>query len=1797
MDLPSQPPVPVKPPAPQTSLFSRITGMATRLDYDALRAQVVETGNDEAVTVNTRGLIDKMLARYPREWSTLRELIQNAADAGASRVVIKIETSPSVRVPSPQTEDPSTRLKHVLQHHTIRKWVVENNGQKFRPEDWARLKEIATGNPDETKIGAFGVGFYSVFSMSENPFVSSGSEAIEFYWKGDALFTRRFQHGVFQSTDTTFILPMRDTHIPVPHGPELLTLCQFLTRSMAFVGLESTELCIDDWRILRLQKFMPGPVNIDIPTHVSCTSSDRLMRVSKVTQDAIQLEAEWMAALQWSTSPRTDWGIAAASETTTKKLTSMFNKLPKMLNQSIEKAEQDEKRVSKSTVENVTAVHQQKAFYHVNKAVVEASVGRELSREIQRARKKAPPKATTVSYLSQSYDEHTASKTEKPTMASTLFESVTPTPTGYIYIGFQTLQTTGLGAHLSIPALIPTVEREHIDLSSNHINAWNIGLLRAAGILTRISWTSAMADFRRQQSKYASISQGKAFTANELTEIVPAASLTYETFNWKPAGPRSDVGEYVEKAFWSCSPEFEILSSRGIVPYKNVRVAPTELSFIDELPVVPEPLLKAGLIKSLRDGGDLSDVQIEDIVWVLEKSKRTRTPGELQQLLVYLAGRARSTKISRGAIRSVLNVAVATDDEDGASRVIRLSQITNHVDPNKIPPDMPLPPTTIPFKYTKTLSKFDTDALGLQELQSLDWIRWLVEDQSTSGETASKHNMETNPAFASSVLRVLSKNWSSLNAESKAILTSLLDSRTIIPTKMGMKRPSEAYFSSVKVFDDLPVIQDIANVKEPVLAALGVRKTLEIGVVLERLMGSSSESHETGSKWSHVDLIRYLVSVWPDVPERDRHRLKGTPICPAETSSGKPTDHKFQVTNLYEPTDSLRRLGLPTLQWPATYHPESKEGKLLCALGLRDAPPYSELIQIIAAAGQARDTSLRDYGIRYLIEHHQSKRYNKLSTAEVKTAFLPVHGSDDKLASPSDCFTNERVGFLGFTLLSKHLHQYAPQLGVQSDPPMERCIRRLLRKPPQSKRHAREIFAYMTSRLGLITNDHVNTLASAKIVPVGMDTKAADAEGSRLRYTTPRMCFLGDGGDFKNIFDFVDFGPEANMFLLRCGSKNEPSAAEIAHLLTQRPAKFLDELNVSKYMDILVQVAKAWGTLKLDRSLVEAMRKAPFLLAAKEEAASEDTKDQENEEEGAAKTWQLAKASEIIIIGDDIINYQLFKSYVLAAPQQDESLEDFYIHLGAPTLGSLIEERQKFGDFTSDQTVALKLQSMIHERARLYLHQTPKEAIRHDAKWVEKSLSIQAVRSIVVRTSLKGQNITHTQDRTATLHREGSNKWIIFVTANYEIWDVSQVLSHLLLRRSKPGDAMMLESILRSDLRSLQRKGLNIDKILRQKEREAKIAQEMHQEQLEQEARARRERESAEEESERQRGLQGPDVQEKDSMPGDFPRSSPARSRDAGDDEEPQGFLTDTLKKWGFDFGRKPQSALTNAEAHTNGDRHVPPSSEDIKSPDPERPPPPVETPQQLQNQLQQAIRSCRPHTSSSLRAQPAVHKVEEMHSTCDAKPGMNISYAGTTADIRVFLDEDFLASTQASGDTFMANNRDGLEHFASVLHDCATIYNVPMESVHMFYDTDSNTVAFNRASSLFFNYRMFQDQHLAMMQQGNKIKPICCWSSTMAHELTHNLEADHNAEFLGGTLRADFSNRARRGSLSWFASSKQSAVNGIPVKAAATTDTSAEATDITATTTSTETSCPEGDICKRIQTVKEIDSPNDMIK
>src|SRR5262245_36502492 len=106
------------------------------MDYSRLRAAALHgTEDEEAVTVDTRALIDKVLARYSGEWTTLRELIQNAADAQATKVVVKFETLPSTRVPLPSNTSRSELLKHTLTHHTLRRLVVSNDGQPFNKTD------------------------------------------------------------------------------------------------------------------------------------------------------------------------------------------------------------------------------------------------------------------------------------------------------------------------------------------------------------------------------------------------------------------------------------------------------------------------------------------------------------------------------------------------------------------------------------------------------------------------------------------------------------------------------------------------------------------------------------------------------------------------------------------------------------------------------------------------------------------------------------------------------------------------------------------------------------------------------------------------------------------------------------------------------------------------------------------------------------------------------------------------------------------------------------------------------------------------------------------------------------------------------------------------------------------------------------------------------------------------------------------------------------------------------------------------------------------------------------------------------------------------------------------------------------------------------------------------------------------------------------------------------------------------------------------------------------------------------
>lgn len=82
-----------------------------------------------------------------------------------------------------------------------------------------------------------------------------------------------------------------------------------------------------------------------------------------------------------------------------------------------------------------------------------------------------------------------------------------------------------------MPSIIPTVERESIDLNNRFVRTWNRELLRIAGIVARVAWTSEMADLRAKLSSNILIA-GKHYPSKEdIGKLLPETLFLQYVFS------------------------------------------------------------------------------------------------------------------------------------------------------------------------------------------------------------------------------------------------------------------------------------------------------------------------------------------------------------------------------------------------------------------------------------------------------------------------------------------------------------------------------------------------------------------------------------------------------------------------------------------------------------------------------------------------------------------------------------------------------------------------------------------------------------------------------------------------------------------------------------------------------------------------------------------------------------------------------------------------------------------------------------------------------------------------------------------------------------------------------------------------------------------------------------------------------------------------------------------------------------------------------------------------------------------
>lgn len=1717
------------------------------MDYSRLRAAALRDGEDEeAVTVDTRALIDKVLARYSGEWTTLRELIQNAADAQATMVQIKFETLPSTQVPLPQTPSRSDLLKHTITHHTLRRLVVQNNGQPFTKTDWGRLKRIAEGNPDETKIGAFGVGFYSVFADCEEPFVSSGNEAMAFYWKGNALFTRKLQLPEGQgSGDTTFVLDYRNTTTPLPN---LLSVGQFLATSLTFVALQSIEFWIDDYKVLALQKKSSPSVEVAIPRDIETKTKEGLMKLSTAERTSTQIDATFMSAIGWKPQASSianrgqDGYYPASASTEMPSLRNFFSRLTSHTSQSGLRATKakEEAAAQEAIAEDLTATSTSSIFLRTTTGVVRTNVAASFAAELERATKKPPPKTTKLAILTSSYDDTKASESSSTAShaarVADVFSTVLPSkkPGGRIFIGFPTTQTTGAGMHISAPSVIPTVEREAIDLNARWVKTWNVEMLRVAGIMTRLAFQNEMSDLGdRVRRELEPVKANPAAYRDVIRKYIPEALHILRTYSFSDSTPSAHVAQILEEAFWMTYKKacIEIFSSRGVLTTLKVRLSSEELSkFIDGIPVILPEMKDAPFVTKVTEYGLVRHITVDDVCE--ELSAKALTKDQLQHFIAWAGKSAATGELDPASKQRVLDVAVATVSEADQGGLIVLGSITNYLATNKIPANMPIPPTTVPVAFTATVPVVHLQALGWEALEIVPWIRFLIETASSQDED---HNITKSPRFAAQVLTVLSRNWEQLSQSSKASLVSALQRVPVMPTKLGMRKPTESYFPSVKLFDDLPTIQGCQGVKDKLLSALGVRKTIELDTIFTRLLNPSPANGESGEKkWSHVELIKYLASVKEDIPADDMKKLKQSKLCPAElpregNEPAKPTSELYRVSELFEPKDSLRELKVPILQWPMAFRTTTPEARFLSQLGLRPYPSVPELVDMMASP----DVSLRSNAMTYFVGNYTYNGYGSFDLAGTNKAILPVQGNDKQLVPPSACYTNEAAAVLGYYILKKELHQDALKFGVARDPPITGCVDRLLSKPPKDYKSAVTLFNYFSTRLADLGANHLAKLQNAAIVPVmRKDPSATEKPASTLVYLRPTQCYLGSSSTYGDIFDFVDFGGTANAFLFKCGAKAEPTKIELANMACAEPARLLSVLqSPEKYLNLLRSLADELPTLKKDKDLFKRMKTSAFLLGSREITSNNGrSSDSHDEDEAPIKQWQLATPGQIVVL-DDYISYRLFKDSLICAPEED-ALETFYMALGSQTLGSIVQEELRIGPHMEKQEGAVWLRKHVLERSKLFMHEYTKhkpDAVRHDVKWLEKHLAVEMVRSVALRRSLRGQNQSHTEKRSAASKRT-KDGYVLYVAAEErrpDMYQVGQAVCQLLLNRPSQQAYFFFEPFLKLDLLDLRARGYNVDRILRAKAAEARIAEEERRKALEAEQQNIKEREqqwAQQHQPVEAAARESAKTPKTNRMPGGFVESpeDDHQSLVAKQGKKSRGLFSTLSRHLGFDVDEDEQQRAHDNAAQRQLENFLPepqgipqpqtPTSRSGSKRPGSRGDGRVTNPAVVQRNLLNAINSTRPHDSSQLFSPPTTSTVKEQATYCDETQGHNITFAAEApGGMRVFVAKNLSVSTQ----DFLHANLDNVRLFESLLKDVASIYSLAPQAIHIFYDEAGGTIAFNNGGSIFCNLRFFAQLHAPGTAQSKeaRVEATTWWWVVTAHELAHNLVGPHNSE------------------------------------------------------------------------------------
>ncbi|KAF8170185.1 hypothetical protein K438DRAFT_1909340 [Mycena galopus ATCC 62051] len=1623
-------------------------------------------GHDESVEVNQRALIDKVLARYSGEFTVFRELLQNSDDAQSKRVEIRFQTQAALSADGVAGGDlAETQALPDLKTALCHQWTFKNDGMAFRKEDWDRLKKIgaefiAEGNPDEEKIGAFGV-----------------AEWMGFYWKDnkDQLFARR---GSLPPTTleeptnvwTSFEMPLRQ---PVP-APVAFDFIRFLASSITFMQyLSEVSVYFDDKRLARLRKDSGVPKPLEIPKGLQNRSRLGTMTVTGVNSTSLRIQADIM---RWVYSSGTEKPKPKPQILKQEKApTSTFFSLKSWLGSNTPQRVTTPLPAEPEEVVDPLTVNETSVSLSIFSADADVRLDKKVAAELQRSTKKNPPSKVKYQliYLGVKEDE------------------LQPFATGSIFQGLRA-DIDGTGAahnrargHMAA-RFIPTVERESIDLMDRNVAMWNKELLWIGGFLARTAYERELTDVRDLwNGAIQGIPSDKDLELKTWLQGRALHALKFFTFH--QSTPSADVSTLLEASFFSCAPnlDFLLMSSVGVRQASVVRAPDARFSFLRELPVLPEELkTNAGkMVEALKIRGYIKPIMLADVLSEL-RSRPLAEADMIACLKWWIESYAANPDPTMLTVRTeLLNAAVLLLGKPGSAeeQIIQLGDIKTFTNPRSfIVLEGPLPPHLLPMAIRKHLpsASIITSSFPWKELSVVEWLRHICSAAVRGPDRPVQFNLDLSPQWAERVLFVLAAAWPSSSNDAKAEIVAILKNVHCVPTSGGLKIPEESYFLKADLFHDLPVVTlpsgtPIRSTLESVLQALGVRKHVDLQVVFDRMIKTN--------EWSIQDLAAYLVDARSSLTADEWAKLKATAAFSKEARGGQ--IEKRKAKELYEPNEVIRQLGLPVLDWGQhKWKPSSEQAKLLFDLGLMRYPRLDMLINLCAGP----NAQIRPIAFKYLLDN-LSSRYKDYSPADFyEIAYLPgLQDGKPVMGAPKDVFAVPDwavFGYLVFAPPSSH-PDAALKLKIQQHPPSARL----------SEDEARKWFSVLATRI----SDFSNT----SMVP----TRPVDpkAPAKSLRWLPPTQCFFGAderASASSKLFVFVDFGTAANGFLSACGTKHSPSIEEVSLMLLADPHRFYELAEgPSNFLTELRNLAI--NQRQISSSTLGKMKKAPILLGTLRKASSSgDLEDDEKDLQ-----YDLKRPDQIVI-ADDNNSLQNFGASLFTAPQED-ILEGFYMLLGSRRLSSLVKEEYKTTTESKDQRTAAEIRALILERLPLFLHEHTHARTKVTYGWLNQEahfITTSFGKLSVTKTLTFGDlRTSHTQEASAVAKRIGSGPIHLWLAGNAQVdmYEVATSLNRLLFDSPKTNDALLFMTILSTDLKALKRRGYNVDRILRQQNALRQAAEE---------AKVKNAQLMSKPPVPSMPTTTATDVPmpvPQPAGPEQLPPSSgagpmyPSPPPPSGSKLRPSSGMFQQIK-------RKINTTIHPGDHEKSGAlQPLPPSA-----PTAPRPRSKAVTPlSNIASNIDMAIQACRPEAGHLLKNREQMQQVQESlnEGYCDISGRVgDLNVVGEIGSIKVYLSQEV-----SDPHAFIPSKYEPLSRFVPIIGVLAQVYNLPLTSLHIFYDLEGGLIAFNRNGSIFFNLRYYEAWHDADVKAGRTQAAYISWYFTLAHEIAHNLVHPHNSE------------------------------------------------------------------------------------